>query len=321
MVGTEVVSHGSVAALQDAVERAREYVAASTSPKTIREYTIGWRDFSRWCARHGLPPMPATPEIVALYIAELATKRKPATLALRLSAITFYHRAAGHDSPVHSLAVRKTLAGIRRTVGTAPVTKAPLSVADLRLIVTDHLRPGIRGTRDRAMLLLGFAGAFRRSELVAVNVEDIEHVAEGIVVTLRRSKTDQEGAGRKVGIPYGRSPETCPVRALDAWLSQAGIREGAIFRRIDMYGNVRAQAVGAKTVAVAVKHYAASIGRDASTFSGHSLRAGFATAAAGAGAHERDIMRQTGHRSLTMVRRYIRDGSLFTRNAAATVGL
>jgi site-specific recombinase XerD len=327
MVGTELAqtAPGDVVGLQDAAERARKYIAGSMAPATVRAYTSDLRQFSEWCAAYSLPVLPATPEIVALYVAELAETHKPATLTRRLSAISQAHQTAGYESPTQASAVRKTMAGIRRAKGTAPVAKAPLAVSDLRLIVTDHLPHDFRGrltpkgSRDRALLLLGFAGAFRRSELVGLDCADVEHVAEGLIVTLRRSKTDQEGAGRKVGIPYGA--ETCPVRALEAWLQESSISDGPIFRPVDVWGNVAAARLSDHAVAVIVKRYAAAIGRDAATFAGHSLRAGFATAAAKAGAAERDIMNQTGHRSLTMLRRYIRDGSLFTRNAAASVGL
>ena len=325
MVGTALAPLEATA-LEQTAELARDYIAQSMAASTLRAYDIGWRHFAGWCAGYGLRVMPATPEIVALYIAECAETYKPATIGLRLTAISHYHQAAGYESPTGALAVRKTLAGIRRNKGVAQVQKSPLSVADLRVIVTGHLPHDYRGkitpkgTRDRALLLLGFSGAFRRSELVGLNVEDIEHVAEGLIVTLRRSKTDQEGAGRKVGIPYGNG-ETCPVQALTAWLAAAHIAEGPVFRPVDVWGNVAAERLSDHAVALVVKHYAAAIGRDASTFAGHSLRAGFATAAAGAGAAEFDIMRQTGHRSLTMLRRYIRDGSLFRANAAAAVGL
>jgi integrase len=213
------------------------------------------------------------------------------------------------------------LAGLRRQQGTAPDAKAPLTVADLQAIVREHLPSGLKGQRDRALLLVGFAGAFRRSELVGIDVEHVEFVAEGMVVTLPRSKTDQEGAGRKVGIPFGQNALTCPVGALTAWLEAAHIASGPVFRSVGLGGRVGAGRLADRAVARTVKHYVAAIGRDPRAFSGHSLRAGHATAAALAGCHERDIMRQTGHRSTTMLRRYIREGSLFRSNSAAALGL
>jgi integrase len=323
MPGTALTTldHSTQLALQEAADRTQDFIHASIAPGTRRVYRRNWADFASWCERYGLAPLPATPDAVALYVADLAATRKPATLTLRLSAISQAHQAAGYESPTHAASVRKTMAGVRRTLGAAPVTKAPITVTDLQRITGGHLRPGIRGTRDRALLLIGFAGAFRRSELVSLNVEDVEHVPEGIVLTLKRSKTDQEGIGRRIGIPHGGHEATCPVRALDAWLALAGLRNGAIFRPIDRHGNVSDDRLSDHAVAEIVKLYAARIGRDASHFAGHSLRSGFATAAAREGAAERDIMAQTGHRSAAMVRRYIRDGSLFRRNAAAQLGL
>ena len=179
----------------------------------------------------------------------------------------------------------------------------------------------IKGQRDRALLLVGFAGAFRRSELVGIDVEHIEFVVEGMVILLSKSKTDQEGAGRKVGIPFGHNAATCPVGALTTWLEAAGIDSGPVFRPVGRGGNVGAGRLANRSVALLVKHYVETIGRDPRAFAGHSLRAGHATAAALAGVEERDIMRQTGHRSTAMLRRYIRDGSLFRSNSAAGLGL
>jgi integrase len=177
------------------------------------------------------------------------------------------------------------------------------------------------GTWDRALLLVGFAGAFRRSELVALDREDVEVTREGLVVTLRRSKTDQDGAGRRVAIPYGTNPETCPVRALESWLAATGIDAGALFRPVNRHGHMQPGRLSGFAVALVVKRYAAAARLDPAKYAGHSLRAGLATAAAIGGAPERSIMNQTGHRSTAMVRRYIRDGNLFRENAAAKCGL
>lgn len=177
------------------------------------------------------------------------------------------------------------------------------------------------GIRDRAFLLLGFAGAFRRSELVDLDVIDIVVNPDGVIATIRRSKTDQEGASQKVGIPYGRRPDTCPVLALTAWLELAGITSGPIFRPITRHGAILPARLSDRSVARIVQRSTEAAGLDPTQFAGHSLRAGLATSAAMAGAEERDIMRQTRHRSVAVARRYIRDGSLFRNNAAATVGL
>jgi len=180
---------------------------------------------------------------------------------------------------------------------------------------------GLIGARDRALILLGFAGALRRSELVGPDVEDCAFGKDGLTVTLRRSKTDQEGQGRKIGIPYGSNPETCPVRTTQAWIEEAAITTGPLFRSLNRHGQSQPGRLGGIDVARVVKKLALRAGLDAAKYAGHSLRAGHATGAAMAGASERSIMNQTGHRSLQMVRRYIRDGSLFRENSAAKLGL
>jgi integrase len=237
-----------------------------------------------------------------------------------LNAITEAHKAAGMESPTHSGVVRNTLKGIRRTLGTAPTQKAPALTDDIRAMV-DATDAGMIGTRDRALVLLGFAGAFRRSELVGLDVEDCVFGKDGLTVTLRRSKTDQDGAGRKIGIPYGSNPETCPVRTIQAWMELAGISSGPLLRSINRHGKLGPGHLSGIDVARVVKRLAERAGLDAVKFAGHSLRAGHATSAAIAGASERSIMNQTGHRSVQMVRRYIRDGSLFRENSAGKLGL
>jgi integrase len=174
---------------------------------------------------------------------------------------------------------------------------------------------------NRALILLGFAGAFRRSELVGLDLQDCAFGKDGLTVTLRRSKTDQDGAGRKIGIPYGSNPETCPVRTIQAWIEQAALSSGALFRAINRHGQIQAGRLSGIDVARVVKKLALRTGLDATAYAGHSLRAGHATSAAIAGASERSIMKQTGHRSVQMVRRYIRDGSLFRENSAGKLGL
>jgi integrase len=210
--------------------------------------------------------------------------------------------------------------GIRRTLGTAPVQKAPALTDDIRAMV-DATDAGIIGTRDRALILLGFAGAFRRSELVGLDVEDCTFGKDGLTITLRRSKVDQQGVGRKIGIPYGSNPETCPVRTIQTWIEQASITSGPLFRSINRHGQVKPGRLSGIDVARIVKKLAQRAGLDVAKYAGHSLRAGHATSAAIAGASERSIMNQTGHRSVQMVRRYIRDGSLFRENSAGKLGL
>jgi integrase len=207
-----------------------------------------------------------------------------------------------------------TFAGIRRAKGTAPAL-----TEDLRLMVR-AMPYSLLGSRDRALLLIGFAGAFRRSELVSLDVEDLAFEREGVVVTLRRSKTDPVGQGRKIGIPLG-SGKTCPVRALERWMEAAGIEEGPLFRPVTRHSHVEDCRLSDKAVALIVKRWAQAVGLDPALYAGHSLRSGLATSAARNGASERSIMNQTGHRSVQMVRRYIREGTVFQENAAAKVGL
>lgn len=305
-----------------AQQSAREYIQAAKAANTLRAYRSDWDHFTTWCEGQGFHPLPADPKTVALYISALADAgRKTSTIRRRLAAISQAHQAAGHESPTRAAAVRETWKGICRKHGTEQKGKAPAVVETIRAMIAALSPDTMIGRRDRALLLVGFAGAFRRSELVGLDVADVEFTADGLVVTLRRSKTDQEGAGRKVGIPYGSDPSTCPVRALRAWLDAAGIVSGPLFRPVNRHGQVGARRLSDKAVALIVKRAAAAAGFDPSRFAGHSLRAGLATAASAAGKSERAIMEQTGHRSVTMVRRYIRDGSLFRENAAAGIGL
>ena len=308
--------------LAEIADRASEFVQHSKSKNTIRAYRADWDHFTAWCKAHGQASLPATADTVALYVADLSTTHKPSTITRRISAISQAHQIAGMESPTRAAKVRLVMAGIRRTKGTAQSAKAPVLVGDLRRMLAG-LPGNLLGVRDRALLLIGFCGAFRRSELVALDAADVAVTREGLVVTIRRSKTDQEGEGRKIGIPYASHVETCPVRSFQDWLEKSGITEGSLFRPIDRFGKMASIRLSAAAVADIVKRYAAAVGLDATEFAGHSLRlrSGLATSAAAVGASEWSIMNQTGHRSVNTVRRYIRDGSLFIDNAAAVVGL
>jgi site-specific recombinase XerD len=299
----------------------REYIRASKAESTLRAYQSDWRHFCAWCQFRGnLETLPATSAVVAAYISECAGYLKPASIQRRLNAIAEAHKAAGLDSPTHHGVVRNTMKGIRRTKGTAPLQKAPALTEEIRTMV-EAAGDGTIGRRDRAMILLGFAGAFRRSELVALDVVDCTISRDGLTVALRRSKTDQEGVGRRIGIPYGSNPETCPVRTIETWMEVAGITAGPLFRSVSHHGKVQPRRLSGIDVARIVKKLALRAGLDPTKYAGHSLRAGHATAAAIAGASERSIMNQTGHRSVQMVRRYIRDGNLFRDNSAGKLGL
>ncbi len=315
-----VLCQGADVVPSPSLEQVREYIRASKAESTVRGYRTDWRHFCAWCQGHELCPLPAPSETVASYIAECAGRLKVGSLQRRLNAIAEAHKAVGLESPTSAGLVRNTLKGIKRTLGTAAVQKAPALTDDIRAMLgaTD---PGLIGVRDRALILLGFAGAFRRSEMVRLDMEDLDFSRDGLTVTLRRSKTDQEGQGRKVGIPYGSNPDTCPVRVLQMWLEQAAITDGPVFRPLDRHGRVKPGRLAGIDVARIVKKLAERAGLDAATYAGHSLRAGHATSAAIAGASERSIMNQTGHRSVQMVRRYIRDGNLFRDNSGGKLGL
>lgn len=302
------------------IDLAREFARRSKAENTIRGYRSDWREFCGWCEKAGVSPLPAAPEAVASYLADCAGRLKVGSIQRRMNAIAEAHKAVGVDSPTHHPMVANTMKGIRRTLGTEAVQKAPTLTDDIRAMV-NSTDAGLIGLRDRALVLLGFAGAFRRSELVGLDVEDCSFGKDGLTVTLRRSKTDQDGVGRKVGIPYGANPETCPVRTVQAWIDAANVTIGALFRPITRHGQIQPGRLSGMDVARVVKKLAQRAGLDPARYAGHSLRAGHATSAAIAGASERSIMNQTGHRSVQMVRRYIRDGSLFRENSAGKLGL
>lgn len=309
------------AALAATAAEAEAYHAQARAAATLKAYRTDWRAFEAWCTAHQLPSLPAAPETVALYITELARDRKVATISRRLASIAQAHKQQGHDSPTRAAVVQNVLKGIRRAKGTAPTQKAAAEIAIIRAMV-EQLDDSLQGLRDRAILLVGFAGAYRRSELAALTLADVQFTNDGLVITLRKSKTDQEGEGYIKGIPYGSTPATCPVRALRSWLDASGITTGSLFRSVWKGGRrLRPTPLNDRAIAEVVKRAAAAAGYDPDRFSGHSLRAGLATSAGAAGVDERTIMEQTGHKTTTMVRRYIRRGSLFRNNAAAKVGL
>jgi site-specific recombinase XerD len=299
---------------------AQDYATAARRPATLKAYESDWRHFDEWCERHGVPSMPAYPDVVAKYVTDLASTMKSSTITRRLASISIAHQAVGFPSPTHDIAVRTVARGVRRTLGTATREAAPLLIGDLRRVIA-HLPDTLAGTRDRALLLVGWAGALRRSELVALDAEDLTTRDEGLVATIRRSKTDPEGAGRSVALPHGHDPHTCPVRALHGWQTAAGITSGPIFRPINRHGQVGPQRLTAQSVTDILRRAAHSANIEQSRLSGHSLRAGFATSAAAAGATERAIANQTGHRSMDVLRKYIRIGTIFTDNAVSQVGL
>ena len=311
------------ASLEELIQKARNFVAAAKAPATLKAYRNDRRDFESWCRAHQLPSLPSTPESVALYIADRASTLASGTIARRLTSITKAHQAAGlTDAPATTrhFVVGETLKGIRRTIGTAQHGKAPLLSADIRRIVAAR-RENLLGLRDAALVLVGFAGGFRRSELAVIYIYDLKFSTDGVVVTVRKSKTDQEGAGREVGLPFGASQDTCPVRALRQWLDRAGIREGPVFRSVGRYGHVSRRGLHKDSIGKLLKRAAARAGMNVDPLGGHSLRAGCVTQAAMNGVREFVIMRQTGHKTVATLRRYIRSGEIFRENAVAGLGI
>jgi integrase len=304
------------------IAQAEASFRAARAGSTLRAYAHDWQQFRAWCEANGFVSLPATPQTVILYSTDLAKnqQKKWNTLSRRLAAISQLHSQAGFESPTRAWAVKQFLQGLRRELGVAPIRKKPVLVADLQEILK-QIPDSLLGKRDRALLLLGFTGAFRRSELIGLDVEDLEPTRDGMVVHVRRSKTDQDGEGRKLGIPRGAGEATCPIRALTEWSTAAQIGAGALFRSVNRHGQVLGQRLSGEGVAMVVKRYVKKLGFDPAQFAGHSLRAGLATSAAAAGKSERAIMNQTGHRSVATLRRYIRDGNLFRENAAGGIGL
>ena len=304
------------AALGPDLAAAIDLAKAEKAASTRKAYGIDYRLFKAWCDAKGVSSLPAAPETetVAAYIAAEAQTAKPSTIGRRVAAIRYAHKLAGLETPTDAEGVKATMRGIRRTFGGATIKKTP-AVAAKMLGMVATAPEGLSGLRDRALLLLGFAGAFRRSELVALDVADVAETETGLFVTIRHSKTDQEGQGETIAI--ARGDIACPVKALREWLDAAGIEAGAIFRPIDKAGTVRPSRLTCRSVANIVKAYAERAGFDASTFSGHSLRAGFLTSAAGKGASIFKMMDVSRHKSVDTLRGYVRDAELFKDHAGA----
>jgi len=306
--------------LEQLAEEAKEHAANALSGATKRAYRADWADFVSWCGQYGASPLPAEPSAVALFLTDRARTLKTSTLARRKAAISQAHGAKGLESPVRHCIVRTTWRGIVRKLGTAPEKKAALLAVDIARMV-DALPDALRDKRDRALILVGYGAALRRSELAALEMSDIEQTDDGLTINIRRSKTDQEGAGALIGVHRGQNPATCPYLALNAWLKASGITAGPLFRGIRSDNTLLAGALSAQTVALVVKRAAKRAGIDPAKVSGHSLRSGFATQTARNGARERDIARTTRHKSMPTLRGYIEAGGLFRDNASALAGL
>ncbi|MGI4793647.1 MAG: site-specific integrase [Janthinobacterium lividum] len=294
---------------------ARAYRQNEKSVSTRRAYASDFRIFADWCQARGVTCLPADPETVATFISgEAAAGTKASTIGRRLAAIRYAHRLAGQPTPTDAELVGVTMRGIRRTIGAAKVKKAPATAPRINEML-QHIPDTLTGKRDRALLLLGFAGAIRRSELVALQVADLELSDDGARVLIRRSKTDQEGHGRIIGIPAGGRLQV--VEAVIAWLAASGITAGPIFRPINRHGQVLPAALTGTTVAAVVKAYAGRSGLDPATFSGHSLRRGFLTSAAQHGATLAKMKAVSGHKSTDVLMGYVDDAEMFRDHAGS----
>ena len=278
----------------------------SKANNTIRAYKSDFKDFSMFCAKNGFSSLPTEPKIISLYVTYLSSGRKISTLKRRIASISVVHRLKGYYIDTKHPIIIENLMGIRRKTGSFQKSKKPILINELKQIIkaidTTNKNKG-RVLRDKAIILTGFSGGFRRSELVSIDYNDLEFVSEGVKIFIKRSKTDQSGEGMIKALPYFDNKEFCPVTFLKKWLDISKIRNGLIFNISD------------KSVALLIKKYASGAGLDSEKYSGHSLRSGFATVSAEFGADERSIMAMTGHKTTQMVRRYIQEANLFKNNA------
>jgi len=277
----------------------------SKANNTLRAYQSDYRDFSLFCSKNGLSSMPTQPKIIALYITHLSKFSKFSTLKRRIASISVIHKLKGHYLDTKHPIIMENLHGIKRTLGSRQKAKKPLLINNLKKIIKAIDQEKKERDRDRALILIGFAGGFRRSELVSILKEDVELVDEGLKILIKKSKTDQSGEGSVKAIPYFQNQEFCPVIALKKYMSLKKFNSNSekIFKLSD------------KSVALIIKKYAQIAGLDPTKYAGHSLRSGFATTAAEFGAEERNIMTMTGHKTTQMVRRYIQEANLFKNNA------
>ena len=278
----------------------------SKSANTLRAYQADFKDFSAFCAKNGLSSMPTEPKILSLYLTHLSATSKFSTLKRRIASISVIHKVKGHYLDTKHPLIMENLHGIKRIKGSNQKAKKPILINDLKLIINaigQTNQSENKKIRDKTIILIGFSGGFRRSELVNIEYEDVEFVKEGVKIFIKRSKTDQSGEGMIKAIPYFNNNYYCPVLNLKEWVEVSEIKSGKIFDISD------------KSVALIIKKYASLSGLDPNRYSGHSLRSGFATSAAESGAEERNIMAMTGHKTTQMVRRYIQEANLFKNNA------
>jgi integrase len=301
-------------------EEAKRHLENSKAENTKHAYRSDWRLFSEWCQKNNLLSLPAKPETIVYYITFLGKTHKASSIKRKMTAISQRHETAGYPSPTKTPLVRGVWDGLQRAIGIKEEGKAALWLHDLRKMVESLPLDKTIGVRNQALLVLGWAGAFRRSEIVSLNVEDITSTRDGLVVHLGRSKTDQKGEGQEVALPFGSNRLTCPVRALENWLEVSGIDSGPLFRGIDRHGNIQGR-LTPQSVRLIVKSCSEKVGLNPDHFGAHSLRSGFCSTAAKAGKTEHQIMRQTRHKRSDSLQRYIKYGTLFEDNAAGGIGL
>jgi len=284
----------------------------SKSKNTLRAYKADFRDFSAFCLKNGLNSMPTEPKILSIYLTHLAASSKFSTLKRRIASISVIHKLKGHYLDTKHPIIMENLHGIKRIRGTNQKAKKPILINNLKTIIEkidETKQTEAKKFRDKAIILIGFAGGFRRSELVNIDYDDLDFVNEGVKIFIKRSKTDQSGEGMIKAIPYFENKSYCPVTKLKDWISSNNIKSGKIFQLSD------------KSVSLIIKKYILLSGLDPNKYGGHSLRSGFATSAAEFGAEERNIMAMTGHKTTQMVRRYIQEANLFKNNALNKIKL
>ena len=292
---------------------------SSKAHNTVRAYKSDFNDFGVFCAQNGFKSLPSEPNIVSLYLTHLSTKdAKMSTLKRRLVSIGVIHKLKGHYLDTKHPSIIENIMGIKRRKGSIQKSKKPILINDLKQIINtidEQKNEEIKKIRDRSIILIGFAGGFRRNEIVSLDYDDLDFVPEGLKITLKRSKTDQFGEGTLKGLPYFDSSQYCPVLSLKKWVEKSNIDSGPLFRRFSKGSKLTENRLTDQTVALLIKKYLDLAGIESKNYSGHSLRSGFATSAAESGAGERSIMAMTGHKSTEMVRRYIKEANLFKNNA------
>ena len=306
-------------------EETLKNLQSSKASNTVRAYKSDFKDFGLFCVKNGFKNIPSDPKIVSLYLTHLSTKDvKMSTIKRRLVSIGVIHRMKGHYLDTKHPAIIENLMGIKRRKGTVQKGKKPILINELRKIIDlidQQNFNDIKKLRDKSIILIGFAGGFRRNEIVSLDYEDIEFVHEGVKITVKRSKTDQYGEGSIKALPHFTNNLYCPVTVLRRWLNLSKITKGALFRRFSKGSKLTSNRLTDQTVALLIKSYLNIAGIDSKNYSGHSLRSGFATTAAESGAEERSIMAMTGHKSTEMVRRYIKEANLFKNNALNKIKL